>query len=352
MSIIIMPSRNIQYVAISLGTMLRFVAIVLLAAVIYFIHDILLALLVAVIVASAIDPAIEWLKRLGFPRILGAIVIYLALASLFLFLIYLIFPLLFEEVQLLSSSYPALQKKILMGFGSAGILPFISFFTDNTDALLRIPSEYLGNLSGGVFDTVSVLFGGVFSFVLIVVLSFYLAAQEKGIETFLRMVTPLAQEEYTIDLWRRAQGKLGRWLRAQLLLGAIVGICIFFGLTFLGVKQALFFAIIAGIFEIIPIVGPILAAIPAVITAFFSAPLLGVLTLVLYVAVQQTESHVIVPVVMQRAVGLSPLIVVIALLIGGKLGGIMGILLAVPITAIIAELVDDWDKKKRSIMPQ
>lgn len=332
--------------------MIRFFAIVLGLALAYYIYDILLALLCAVIIASAVEPAIMWLKKNSVPRILGAILIYLVIAGFFVSLFYLIFPILAEELRVLSTTYPQLEQNITAGIRQTSALPFLSFFASNTDALLRVPSEYFGKLGQGPFDIAATVFGGIFSFVLIVVSSFYLAVQEKGIEAFLRLATPLKHEAYVINLWERSQHKLGKWLRAQLLLGAIVGVFIFFGLTFLGVKQAFLFALLAGIFEIIPIAGPILAAIPAVATAFLQSPVLGVLTLLLYVVVQQTESHVIVPVVMRRVVGLSPLIVVMALLVGGRLGGLLGILLAVPLTAILAEFIDDWDKKKRGIMPE
>ena len=120
----------------------------------------------------------------------------------------------------------------------------------------------------------------------------------------------------------------------------------------MGVRHALTFAILAGIFELIPVAGPIFAAVPAVAVAFLSSPLLGLIVVGLYILVQQFESNVIVPVVMQKAVGLSPLIVVLALLVGARVGGFFGLLLAVPITAIVAEVVNDWDKKKRELIPE
>ena len=172
-----------------------------------------------------------------------------------------------------------------------------------------------------------------------------------GIDDFLRLVSPLRYEEYVIDLWQRSQKKLGRWLRTQMLLGAIVGVLIFFSLTFLGMENALLFAALAGFLEIIPVAGPILAAIPAVLIAFLQDPMYALWIVLLYIGVQQIESNVIVPVVMRKAVGLSPLVVLIALAVGAKLGGVIGIILAVPVTVIIAELISDWDKKKRELIP-
>jgi len=346
------PIKDIQNFSISTWTIVRFFTILIALASIYVIRDILISLVFAVIVASAMEPAIEWMRRYRVPRIFGVLLVYVVITSIFFLLAYLIFPLLLEEIRTVSGNYPTLQDQVRQGITRAGSLPLLSYLVFDPESLLVLPSQYLERLGGGIFSFASAVFGGVFSFVLIIVFSFYLAAQEKGIESFLRLVTPLQHEPYVIDLWERSQRKLGRWLRSQMLLGAIVGILIFFGLTLLGVRHAFLFAMLAALFEIIPVVGPILAAVPAVATAFLSAPLFGAFTAVLYLAVQQIESHVIVPVIMRRAVGLSPLIVVLALVVGGTLGGIFGILLAVPLTVIGAELLNDWDKKKRALIPE
>ena len=347
-----MPTKDIQNFHISTSTMVRFLAILLFVVVVYIVSDVLISLFLAIIVASAIEPAIEWLKARHVPRILGVILIYLAFALMAFFVVYLLLPLLLDEFRNVAANYPALQERVISGLEDTRSIPFSSFFSENLAELLKSSAGYLEKFSGGIVNFASAVFGGIFSAVLTVIFSFYLAAQEKGIEGFLRLVTPLKYEPYIVDLWERAQRKLGRWLRAQMLLGAIVGVLIFFGLTLLGVKHAMIFAVVAALFEIIPIVGPILAAVPAVATALLASPLLGLFTAVLYFGVQQIESQVIVPVVMKKAVGLSPLLVVLALLMGVKLGGIFGILLAVPITAIVAEFVNDWDKKKRALIPE
>lgn len=347
-----MFNKDTQHLHISTWTIIRFFLILLGIWLLYVVHDIVISLIFAVIVASAVEPAIEWLKERRIPRILSVIFIYLAFAALIFLAIYLIFPLIADELRTIAASYPMIRERIESGIEGVGTLPFTSFLPVDLGSLLEVPSRYFERLGNGVVNFASEVFGGVFSFFLIIIFSFYLATQEKGIESFLRLVTPVDYEPYVLDLWGRSQKKLGRWLRAQMLLGALVGILIFFGLTFLNVPNALLFAFLSAVFEIIPIVGPILAAVPAVGVAFIIQPFLGIATVILYVIVQQLESHVIVPVVMKKTIGLSPLIVVLALLVGAKIGGIFGILLSVPITAILAEFLNDWDKKKRALMPE
>jgi predicted PurR-regulated permease PerM len=344
--------KDIQSWSLSTGTMFRFIALLIGLMLLYVVRDIVASLLFAVIIASAFEPAIQWLRNRKIPRIVGAILIYFVIAFALFFIIYLVFPLIFEELNNISVTFPQIQEEVLTRLERFELLPFSSLLTENISELIRLPTEYMLNVSGGIVSFASTVFGGVFSFILIVIFSFYLLTQERGIETFLRLVAPLAYEPYIVDVWSRSQRTLGRWLRAQLLLGALVGVLIFFSLTFLGIEHAFLLALLAAIFELIPIVGPILAAVPAVAIAFFTSPLLGFGTIGLYVLVQQFESNVIVPVVMRKAIGLSPLIVVLALLVGARVGGLFGLLLAVPITAIVVELIGDWDKKKRELLPE
>lgn len=347
-----MSLKDTPNFSVSTWTLIRFFLIALGILLLYLVRDIIIALLFAVIVASAIEPAVEWMKERKIPRILGVILIYLAFAALMFLSIYLIFPLLTDEFKSIAAAYPVIRERIELEITHVGDLPLASFLPGDLGSFFEVPAQYFARLSNGVVNFASEVFGGIFSFLLIIVFSFYLATQEKGIESFLRLIAPVDYEPYVVDLWGRSQRKLGRWFRAQMLLGALVGILIFFGLTFLNVPNALFFAFLSAIFEVIPIVGPILAAVPAVGVAFLIQPYLGLVTVALYIVVQQIESHVIVPVVMKKAIGLSPLIVVLALLVGAKIGGIFGILLSVPLTAVLAEFLNDWDKKKRALMPE
>ena len=167
------------------------------------------------------------------------------------------------------------------------------------------------------------MFGGIFSFILILVLSFYLAVQEKGIENFLRLITPLKYERYVLDLWQRSQHKIGLWMQGQMLLGFIVGVLVFLGLNVLGVRHALFLAVLTALLEIIPLFGPKIAAVPAVLIGFLESVPLGFMVLGLYVIIDQFESHLIYPLVVRKVVGISPIIVILALIIGGKLAGFL-----------------------------
>jgi predicted PurR-regulated permease PerM len=214
--------------------------------------------------------------------------------------------------------------------------------------------------NGGALQSAGLFFGGVLSFILIVVLSFYLSSQERGIENFLRLITPVKSRTYIVDLWKRSQTKIGLWAQGQIMLGVVVGVLVFLVMTMLGIPSALFLALIAMMFELIPVFGPILSAIPGISLAFINGihPLAhalsvdpgvkaGLIVAGIYFVIQQIESHVIYPEVVRKIVGIPPVLVIIALVVGAKMAGFLGIILSVPITAILMEFLNDIAKERK-----
>ncbi|MFY9461595.1 MAG: AI-2E family transporter [Candidatus Sungiibacteriota bacterium] len=344
-----MPAKPIQKVDVTLGTFIRFFAVAILIFAVYYLLQVLAAILFAIVIASAIEPVIQWAGRRHISRIIAVILIYLVAAAILSGLVYLVLPAVATELQNFISSYPIYQRELFREIQSATGIPLASFLSDNSQEILVSAPEQLTQIVESTFQLTVDIFGGFILAIITAVISFYLATQAKGIENFLRLVTPIEYEEYAVDLWIRAQRKMGQWLRAQLLLGLIVGIFVYIALTLLGVRFALIFAALTAVLEIIPVIGPIIAAVPAVVIAFVQGPLLGLTVIVTYFVIQQIESHLIVPTVMRRTVGLNPLVVILALLVGGKLGGMLGLLLAVPIASVLVEFLSDTDRKKRGI---
>ncbi len=140
---------------------------------------------------------------------------------------------------------------------------------------------------------------------------------------------------------KKMSKKMGEWLRGQLILGLIVALAVYVGLTFLGVKYALVLALMAGVLEVIPYVGPIISLVPALFIGFAQSPVIGVLVVVLYVVIQQVENHILVPKVMQKVTGLNPIISILALLVGLKAGGLAGAILAIPLAMMGVVILED-----------
>ncbi|OGG87480.1 hypothetical protein A3H15_01950 [Candidatus Kaiserbacteria bacterium RIFCSPLOWO2_12_FULL_50_28] len=336
-------------VAISItgGTVVMAVLILVAAWLIFELRDLVLVLLTAIVLASAIEPAVTALGRHKVPRVPAILLVYFLLFGSFFGIFYFFVPTLFGELTTLISSLPAYLDTFNQWgafddyariFGVQNV-PAIS-----TSSLMESMREFLGaaGMFGNAFSAVANIFGGILSFILIVVFSFYFTVIRNGIDDFLSVITPHKYQKYILDLGDRSRNKIGLWMQGQLLLAVIVGVLVFLGLTILGVKHALLLAVVAAMFEIIPVFGPILAAVPAVALSFLDGGLtLGLLVIALYVIVQQFESHLIHPLVVTRVVGVPPLLVILSIIVGAQLAGFLGILLSVPIAATIQELVKD-----------
>jgi predicted PurR-regulated permease PerM len=272
---------------------------------------------------------------------------YALVAVIFFGVIFFFIPPVLDDAATFLSALPATLSSLDIAGFTNGLLPNTLVDTLSSADVLRNFSNTLAGSSAGAFAALSAIFGGITSFILIVVFSFYFSVQETGVDDFLRVITPIKEQAYVLHLWKRSQEKIGKWMQGQIILGLIVGILLYLGLTILGVQHALLLAVLAGLFELIPVFGQILAAIPAVALGFAGGGITMALLIVgLYVLIQQFEAHLIYPVVVKKVVGIPPLMVILALLIGYELVGFLGILLSVPIAAAIQEFVADVDREK------
>ena len=200
--------------------------------------------------------------------------------------------------------------------------------------------------AGNIFGALITFFGGILSTIVIVIVTYYLSLYDQSIKRSIRSLLPAKYQPYFSHLTLRMQDKIGLWLRGQLVLCLIIFFMVLIGLSLLGVKYVWVLALLAGVSEIIPYFGPIIGAVPAVFIAFTQSPELGLATLALYFFIQQAENYLIVPKVMQKAVGLNPVVIIIAMLIGAQVAGIFGILLAVPVTTALNVAFSDFAEQK------
>ena len=337
-------------VHITSGTILKGLLFIALGAVLWYLRDIVLVVLTAVVIASAMEPAVRFFRRHGLNRILGVILIYIIVGAVFFGVIFFFIPPFLNDAASFLSRLPATISSLNLNITDAthGLLPWGNVGSTLSSAdLLRSFSSTLTSSTGGVFSTLSAFFGGITSFVLIVVFSFYFSVQETGVDDFLRVITPVKEQAYVLHLWKRSQDKIGKWMQGQLILAAIIGVLLYLGLVILGIPNALLLAVLAAVFELIPVFGQFLAAIPGVAVAFVDNGVTAALLVGgLYVVVQQFEAHLIYPVVVKKVVGVPPLLVILSLIIGFELVGFLGVLLSVPIAGAIQEFVADIDREK------
>ncbi len=338
--------REIIHVNISTLTILKVVLVFLLIYFIYKIGDILAILFVSMVFASAIDPWVDWFQKKKIPRVLGIIIIYLVLFALISLSIYLIIPPIVAQVNELANNFPYYFDKLISSFSSFKEYANQHGIAQNIKESLTALSSNLQSAARGLFSTVSSIFGNIVSLLLMLVITFYMAAEESAMKKIIHSVVPAQHQPYVMQLTHRMQNKIGLWLRGQLILSLIIFSLTLAGLAVLGVDYALTLALIAGLTEFIPYLGPILASIPAIFLAFFQSPMLALAVLILYVVVQWTENHIIIPKLMQKVTGLNPIISIIVLLVGFKLAGVIGIILAIPVATAASVFIMDLFEKR------
>lgn len=283
----------------------------------FLIRDLLIILFVSVILMSALSPLVNSLIRLRLPKALSIALTYIIIIGAVAGLIVIILPPLIEQSSKLITASPALLTQF--------------FKITNIDR--SVVSSELTNLSKNLFTVTLSLFDNLLTVVFLLVITFYMLLEKEGLESRFASLFKNREERVRRSIIK-IEEKLGAWLQGQMILSLVIGFLSFIGLTILNIPFALPLALIAGVLEVIPVIGPIISAIPAVLLAFTISPLLSVIVAVLYLVIQQLENHLIVPQVMKRAVGLNPLIVILAIAIGSRLLGIAGALLAVPIAVV------------------
>mgnify|MGYP001171796298 CR=1 FL=1 len=333
--------------SITSGTIIRIILLLTGAALVWYLRELVLIVLTSIVIASAIEPAAVSLMRYKVPRVMAVLSVYLLFFGLFFSVIFFLLPPVLDETAAMLTTVPTYLESI----SSVNTVPLTETRTLLNDFSLKQTASdtntFLSGLSGDFLLTMSVIFGGLLSFVLIVVFSFYFAINERGIEEFLRVITPVQHENYVIGLWNRSRKKIGLWMQGQFLLAILIGTLTYLGLTILGIQYALVLAVIAGVMELIPVFGPILAAIPAIAVALSGGGVpIALVVAALYIIIQQFENHLIYPLVVTKVVGVPPMLVILALLIGAKMAGILGIILSVPLAAVAQELFADMERAR------
>ena len=330
-------------IEISTTSVLKILALILGLVFIYYIRNVVALVFVVAIIVAGLTPFVEWLVKQKIPRIFSVIIVYLALLGIMTLVVYAIIPPLASQVELISANSSYYVNKLSI------ITDNISTIQFQSQNVLEFISKYLGNISGSVVTSIASAFGGAASAVTVMVLSFYILLERNSVEKILLAFMHERHHEKTLKIYEKLNSKLGRWLRGQVLLAFIIGLASYIVLTIFGIKYALALAVIAGALEIVPIIGPIFAGALAAIVAYFTDAswwtIIGII--ISYIVVQQLEGHFLVPNIMGQAVGLSPVIIIIAIMIGSQLGGIIGAILAIPIAAAVAVVAQQWGEEKK-----
>jgi predicted PurR-regulated permease PerM len=335
-------------IEISSSTILRTIFILLLLWFVYLIWDILILVFLALIIVSAIDPIVDWCQKKRIPRSLAVLVIYiLAISIVGTAISFLVAPIT-SEIRGLGENFPSLVEKFSGYFRGVQSYAISHNFQQQISNFSGSVTNSFSQVGTNIFSGTISFIGGILSFLVVLSVAFYMSVEEKGVKKFFASIAPAEHGEYVAGLVDRIQFKMGRWLLGQMALMVIIFAIDYVGLLIIGAPYALVLAIMAGLLEIVPYVGPIVSAIVAASVSFLHGPVTGLLVLALFAIAQQLEGYVIAPLVMKKAVGLNPVVVILALLIGAKLGGVMGVIIAVPVATMVSEVAGDLVRKRET----
>lgn len=330
---------NWQKIDVSSSTIFRTILILIGFWFFYVIRDILLILFAAMVVAWAIEPLARQLARFRIPRAVTVVTVYILGISLISLVVSLLIPPLTEQMKGLAASLPSVAAHFNQWLEFPGIDQ--AQIVEQTQGLLGRLGDGLANAGAGLIQRTRGVLSSFFSAIFVFVITFYLVIEQDPVKKLCRILLPKEHVAWVNVLLDKAQKQVARWVVAQLLLGVIVGLIVGVGLWMLGIPYALVLGLIAGILEIVPVIGPVLAAVPGVIIGATQGWVLGLATLGLYWVVQQLENHILVPNIMRKAIGLNPLVTLIAVLLGARVAGIAGVILAVPAATVLGVFLSD-----------
>lgn len=322
-----------QKIEISSKTIIFTVLFLLLLRVLWLTRELIYALFIAFIFMSALRPGVTFLSK-KIPRSLAVFLVFIFSFAFISLLVGVVLPPLIIQIFTFFKNLPTLTIKTF---------PYLSPYF-NTTAF----STYIPNIGQNLIQVVSNLFSNFLFVVSVFFFTFYLLLDERLLENLLEKIIDEKRSKKIFQTIEKVQDRMGSWVWGETLLMTIIGVMTYVGLSLLGVKYALPLAIIAGLLEALPMIGPIISGIPAFFVAASVSWFFGLSVIALFFVIQQVENNIVVPLVMRKAVGINPLLTLISLTVGGQLGGIIGAFLSIPVALLIEVVLSELLKAKQT----
>jgi predicted PurR-regulated permease PerM len=319
--------------------------VVAMVAMLWYLSGIVVIIVASLIFAAGLNPSVKRLEKMRFPRWLAVSIIYTFVFVLIGYLVFLITPSINDQVTTIVKNFPEYRSQIDQSLSSQPLLK-AAF-----DRLALLSQSRPDALADQVGQAATGAIGSVFGFITFLVLTFYfLMSGREILVAVVRYVPGRERQKEIMEIGSESSIKLGRWIRYQLIMSLIVFITTYIILTLLGVKVALSLALFAGVLQFVPFIGAFIGAVPAALAALVISPTAALIFIALTVVIQLILANVISPQLFNKAIGVSPVIILLAALVGFTLLGPIGIILAVPVAAIIDVVFDtmgsDYVKEK------
>jgi len=335
-------SDQAKLLDISWGTILKLAIAGLVIYILFLTKDILVWVLFGLIISILFAPAIDFLRRMRVPRVLGVVSVYSVTFGVLALIIWSMAPLFVNEIQRFSQLFPQYFETlspILQGFGVAAFSDVQTFF----DAL----SFGVEKIAGNIFSALFVVFGGIFSTIFVLSISIFFSIEEKSIEKTIGLLFPKKYEAFALDLWERSQRKVSGWFASRLITSIFVGVATYLTLFLFNVQYPFSLGLLATILNFIPIIGPLVTGLLLFILVALDSTLKAIFILLAFTLIQQIEGNILTPLLTKKFLGIPPALVLIALAVGLQLWGIMGAILAIPLAGIIFEFLRDFLRKRK-----
>ena len=314
--------------------------VLIVGTVLYEARNALLLIYVSVLLAIGFGPVVRAIERRSFgrlPRWFAILVVYFLIVSALTLTGFLVIPPLTRQARELWTQLPSLVDRVQEFLIERGLLADRITLEEAVRGSPAAPARAVGT----VVTAMTSAFTGLLALVTLLVLTFYLLVESRTLFAAFARMFPSQTRPRVIQVSNRISEKVSAWLSGQLILAAAIGASAALGLWLLGVPYFYVLAVIAAIGEMIPVIGPILSSVPAILAGLSVSPQTALFVALFWLAQQQLENHLLVPKIMQRQVGVNPVVIIVALTIGGAAFGVMGAVLAVPTAAILQVIVQE-----------
>ncbi len=327
---------------ISWGTILKISIAILVFYTLYSIRDILVSVIFALVISILFNPVIDFLERRRIPRVIATLFVYVSVFALLSFILYWTVPVFVFEIQQFAQLFPQYFGKLSPPLRGLGLEAF-----ENFETFTLALQDWLIKASSSIFGVLISIFGGIFSTVTIFAIAIFFSMEDREVKKAIKALSPKRSEEYFQDLLQRCQNKTAAWFGTRILSSLFVGLVSYITLNVLNVNYASMLSLFAGIMDIIPVLGPIFAGTIITILAALDSWFKALFVLLAFVLIQQIEGNIITPILTRRLVGLPAILVLIAVLVGGRLAGFLGAILSIPLTSIIYEFLRDFMQERK-----
>jgi predicted PurR-regulated permease PerM len=337
--------KEIEMIDITWRAIFKVLAAIILFGIVYLLRDVIVWAILALFISILFNPLIDILEQKKIKRVFATIIVYISFLLVSILIMFIIVPPLVTETQYFSSNFSQYFNMVPAYLSQMGLDSFEGIYSLNASL-----NQSLIKVSSNIFGVFASLFGSLFAGLTIFVLSIFMSLEEKEIINGLKLVSPKEFEKEVLNRWERSQHHVVAWFGSRVLACICVTIMTFLMCVFLKIKFALALALLAGVLNMVPMVGPIISSV--VIAAFALAVSLPklIIAVIFLIIIQQIESNVLMPIFTKKLSGLPSVLVLISILVGGVLGGIVGAVLAIPMAGIIFEgLKDYFNHKKKTI---